>query len=934
MKMGAPKALETDIYKIMLARGTAHTKAMAYAKLEQRATTMWGRPAMQTVVAKHGEEAYAQLLRDSDLNIAMERGTHLRKISKLQKTLGAARGHAAYSMLKFDIRSMHKRSIAEAKEIARVYSPYYSAQERLAALTTEFGVYGAEKIVKFEAETLGMRSAEIARVSAKEAGILSTMKAAYARLPGVRPVSAADVKRYEAVELEKFGRWKKTHRSVSGKAYYRAQTDVVLVRAMYAKGLPVPDVLMSKSERAAMLKSGGNIGRQTVISKRAGMDIDIGVWDTARKIKEEAIREKIVRGKGILQGKIWKAEDVLARAEAEYFEMPRFAKWETQELKRRVSASSRSTAKEMQMINVAEEALSLQRAKYAMAESGVGIREASALAQARMVDILPPGQARVFGGETFHLLKRATGEETYLPIPVLEELQRPAARYGEGVIGDIMEEWQKRESQMKAGMTVAWPAFFARNIQGGIFQNILAGVGIKGYTRAFDMLARTSDYWGVRQLRKFVDLPETKLYDVPYRGKMSAREMRDLMEHEQVIQVTGRMDVPLDTRVGPIQPGMQHKLWNWLTSKYPQTGMTGTEAIVRSPLFVHEMFAGKTVRAAEEEVGKFHFRYGAGEMTDFENLVMKRLFPFWTWTRHNIRLQTEMALTQPGKYATLMKAQRRAVPEEDRARMKDWMRSRFGFTAGETFVAVDLPVGEMPGLYGREDVAFGLSPMIKAPIGLIMQRDVMAGRPIAGDTKMELAKANVAFALTSFLPRFGHTQRELSKTLAGERPLSWTVAHQFGGVGIYEMPASPMYTGMTTMPRMPSGVRAMGLTQDNWTGYQMARGWTPRLTDVSRAEIYQQHGGVCSVCGQPCSPSHPCSSQLIVPPELGGTYSPENTALVCSSCSGTFRRNIAPMMRGSQTGLQVPSEYRTGFADRDKIFGVIDEYFAMADAVE
>lgn len=106
------------------------------------------------------------------------------------------------------------------------------------------------------------------------------------------------------------------------------------------------------------------------------------------------------------------------------------------------------------------------------------------------------------------------------------------------------------------------------------------------------------------------------------------------------------------------------------------------------------------------------------------------------------------------------------------------------------------------------------------------------------------------------------------------------------------------------------------------------------MTDATRASIYQQHGGRCSVCGAPCSPAHPCHERLIVPVEMGGTVSPENTALICDSCSGTYRSTLAPMMRAQQDGLQVPVEYAQNYSDRSKIFGIIDDYMSLADRAE
>lgn len=79
----------------------------------------------------------------------------------------------------------------------------------------------------------------------------------------------------------------------------------------------------------------------------------------------------------------------------------------------------------------------------------------------------------------------------------------------------------------------------------------------------------------------------------------------------------------------------------------------------------------------------------------------------------------------------------------------------------------------------------------------------------------------------------------------------------------------------------------------------------------------------CKICGIPCSSNNPCRSQLVVPRELGGSNTPDNTILVCSKCSGS-----------QNGGVSVPSEQKSIYEDRDKLFGMIDEYLNKAYSVE
>ena len=80
---------------------------------------------------------------------------------------------------------------------------------------------------------------------------------------------------------------------------------------------------------------------------------------------------------------------------------------------------------------------------------------------------------------------------------------------------------------------------------------------------------------------------------------------------------------------------------------------TAFENNSRMALFINRLKEGDSVDKAAMTVKKFLFDYG--DLTNFEKNVMKRVFPFYTWTRKNIPLQLENLISQPGKYAGLEK---------------------------------------------------------------------------------------------------------------------------------------------------------------------------------------------------------------------------------------------------------------------------------------
>jgi len=63
-------------------------------------------------------------------------------------------------------------------------------------------------------------------------------------------------------------------------------------------------------------------------------------------------------------------------------------------------------------------------------------------------------------------------------------------------------------------------------------------------------------------------------------------------------------------------------------------------------------------RGAAMQVKKFLFDYTDEGLTEFEREGMKRIMPFYSWTRNNLPLQLEQLLKQPGKYAAVEKVRK------------------------------------------------------------------------------------------------------------------------------------------------------------------------------------------------------------------------------------------------------------------------------------
>jgi len=137
---------------------------------------------------------------------------------------------------------------------------------------------------------------------------------------------------------------------------------------------------------------------------------------------------------------------------------------------------------------------------------------------------------------------------------------------------------------------------------------------------------------------------------------------------------------------------------NWPIEKARSFG-GGLENNARYALAIDELTKGGNIESAWAKVGKYLFHYG--EKTPFEQNVMRRIIPFYSWLRGNIPLQIVSILEQPGKYATVGKTlnmfdkMMTETPEEKKLKpqyMVDMMYGKSQFTATDPVTGAKHPV--------------------------------------------------------------------------------------------------------------------------------------------------------------------------------------------------------------------------------------------------
>ena len=121
-----------------------------------------------------------------------------------------------------------------------------------------------------------------------------------------------------------------------------------------------------------------------------------------------------------------------------------------------------------------------------------------------------------------------------------------------------------------------------------------------------------------------------------------------------------------------------------------KAGIRASELVSLQNRLGHFIWQRKNGLAADEammSVKKYLFDYD--HLSNFERNTLKKIFPFYTWTRNNIPLQVQAMAKSPGKFANLMLAVqaledetlRKEIPEEG---IPSYIKSEFGVPVRKT----------------------------------------------------------------------------------------------------------------------------------------------------------------------------------------------------------------------------------------------------------
>ena len=308
-----------------------------------------------------------------------------------------------------------------------------------------------------------------------------------------------------------------------------------------------------------------------------------------------------------------------------------------------------------------------------------------------------------------------------LPREVAEHLSKAYSyQTSDEAIKGFVAMWDSAGSWWKSFATVVRPQFHIRNAFSNVWQAFLGGVRDP---RVFfsagilqnnpEALANVGRYSG----KEVAEM--ATMYGVTRHGFFGA-EIGEAIERS-----LDPSKNPL-SRTGPLA--------RWGT----KVG-TAIEDNARLAMFIDGIQKGMDPAEAALNVKKFLFDYS--DLTRTERMVLRRVLPFYTWTRFSIPLALETIVTKPAAVSALGKVQ--AAGEKnvedvlERKYVAKWIREGLGipFRKGadgktEYFLLKGfVPTADLAKL-DVDQVLSMLHPAIKTPIEQAVNRQLFSGKPI------------------------------------------------------------------------------------------------------------------------------------------------------------------------------------------------------------
>lgn len=238
---------------------------------------------------------------------------------------------------------------------------------------------------------------------------------------------------------------------------------------------------------------------------------------------------------------------------------------------------------------------------------------------------------------------------TLFPAHIADSYKAMEAMHGsDKLVGEFLKHFDKVQNQWKFWNTAANPGHHVRNLVGDAWNNFVLG----GVTNPERYATAGKIVYGD---------PEKVAVKVGERTFSGTDILRHNVEAGAKPGFTlGELQADPSGGLGKAYHGFKGTVGNIAEKREDFTRMANfIEQFKKEGANLTKDSTEKDIREAASRAGakvrKINIDYG--DMTDFEKTKLKRIMPFYTWTRKNLPLQLEALALHPGRVATIPKGQ-------------------------------------------------------------------------------------------------------------------------------------------------------------------------------------------------------------------------------------------------------------------------------------
>tara|TARA_R110002020_G_scaffold100049_5_gene236962 strand:+ start:624 stop:9569 length:8946 start_codon:yes stop_codon:yes gene_type:complete len=323
-----------------------------------------------------------------------------------------------------------------------------------------------------------------------------------------------------------------------------------------------------------------------------------------------------------------------------------------------------------------------------------------------------------------------------------------------------------RVHNLTKGYMIMKPGFHMRNFYSAVWMNYLDDVSFSSY-REFQRAYWTYQYETAltQNMPRRAEMLKKALraHGIRGQGKSVPRENVDIIARLDQEGLLGGAQGQIGVEFAPEAGALRGKIGKALRAINPASSRNaplrlsrnagmGVETYVRGTMAFDSLKRGDSPSMAFERVMKFHFDYS--DLAEWEK-KLKRVVPFYVWTRRNFPLMLEQVTQRPTKFTTYTKAKaniERGI-EDDDAPIPPWMvrggaiRLPIKFQGEHMFILPDLPFKtpmemlnpifedgspiQKAGAVSR--ILFSqVTPLMKAPVEAFFKQNLWKGYTFSG----------------------------------------------------------------------------------------------------------------------------------------------------------------------------------------------------------